>query len=167
MRKRLQRCCAVCPSGSASVASGPLRARPRPALAAPPGGTRDHRRAGPSASGRARRHPQPTDGAAHEQRSRVEKIIRALQQFYNGKVGPPTVNAAPGAQRAHRIVQQPATHGAPEPQPLNQPPASTGDEATSNTSTITDTRIRRWATCPGRVRARSRQTTNPSRCAIN
>ena len=32
---------------------------------------------------------------------------------------------------------------------------------TSNTSTITDTRMRRWATCPGRVRARSRQTTNP------
>jgi hypothetical protein len=51
MRKRLQRCCAVCPSGSASVTSGPLRARPRPALAAAPGGTRDHRRAGPSASG--------------------------------------------------------------------------------------------------------------------
>ena len=33
--------------------------------------------------------------------------------------------------------------------------------------TITDTRMRRWATCPGRVRARSRQTTNPWRCAIN
>jgi hypothetical protein len=38
---------------------------------------------------------------------------------------------------------------------------------TSTTSTIIDTRIRRWATCPSRVRARSRQITNPWRCAIN
>ena len=44
------------------------------------------------------------------------------------------------AQRARGNQQ---THGAPEPQPLDQPPASTGDEATSNTSTITDTRSRR------------------------
>jgi hypothetical protein len=45
--------------------------------------------------------------------------------------------------------------------------ASTGDEVTSNTSTITDTRIRRWATCPAEYVARSRQTTNPWRCEIN
>ena len=51
MPKRLRRCCSVCLSGSASVTGGPLHARPRPALAAAPGGTRDHRRAGSSPSG--------------------------------------------------------------------------------------------------------------------
>jgi hypothetical protein len=34
-----------------------------------------------------------------------EVISQALQQFYNGKVGPPTVAQHPVAQRAHRIVQ--------------------------------------------------------------
>jgi hypothetical protein len=164
MRKRLRRCCSVCLSGSAIVAGGPLHARPRSALAAAPGGTRDHRRAGSSPSG-CSPPCAAADSAAHEQRSRVDFSSPATVLQRQGR--PTYREPSTVAQRAHRIGQQPVTHAAPEPQPLDQPPASTGDEATSNTSTITDTRMRRWATCPGRVRARSRPTTNSWRCEIN
>ena len=92
-------------------------------------GGRDPHRVG------VRRRARLADGAAHEQRSRVDFSSPAtvLQ-----RQGWPTYSepSTPWPNGHHRIVQQPATHGAPEPQPLDQPPASTGDEATSNTSTI-------------------------------
>jgi hypothetical protein len=51
-------------------------------------GERDPHRVG------VRRRARPADGAAHEQRPSF--ISQALHQFYNGKVGPPTVNPAGG-----------------------------------------------------------------------
>ena len=83
--KRLRRCCSVCLSGSAIVAGGPQHARPRPALAAAPGGTRDHRRAGSPRAGVRRVRGSPT---VPRMNNDPALISQARQQFYNGKVSP-------------------------------------------------------------------------------
>ena len=53
-----------------------------------------------------------------------ELVSQALQQFCHGKVGCPTSRRVSVEQRLHRIVQQPATEGVPQPQPLEQPARS-------------------------------------------
>ena len=51
-----------------------------------------------------------------------ELVSQALQQFCDGQ-GRPVLHPAgyPVEQRLHRIVQQPATEGVPQPQPLEHP----------------------------------------------
>ena len=56
-----------------------------------------------------------------------ELVSQALQQFCDGKVGLSYI--PPGCaveQRLHRIIQQPATKGVPQPQPLEHPVRSPG-----------------------------------------
>src|SRR5262245_11500497 len=75
-------------------------------------------------------------GLSHNFSSATAELKTTSPDLARRAIGTPTQGkpSPRGTTGTPKIVQQPATHGAPEPQPLDPPPASTADEGTSNTA---------------------------------
>ena len=98
-----------------------------------------------------------------------ELVSQALQRFCDGKVGMSLHPARHAVeQRLHRIVQQPAQEGVPQPQPLEHPVRGpSGDRRLQARAQPPTPALGPGLPHAGRVRCACRHTHTPVACEIN